>query len=495
MRRSRIVWCGLLALAWLGSPLSASASDEAVSGLLLLLRDRGVISEAEYQELLGRGEAPAPAGTPRPAGEAPAEAPEATQAASARPAAEAAEEPEEPWWSIFRRKEVTDETSPGLADKPLPEKWYDRLSFRGYTQLRLSEVVAHDGPALEVPNDRSVRENESFLIRRGRLVLSGDATQHLFVYAQADFNASTGASDYSLQMRDLYGDIALDEEKEFRFRIGQSKVPFGWVNLQSSQNRGPLERPDALNSAAEGERDVGVSFLWAPAEIRKRYRELVSRGLKGSGDYGVFSFGAYSGQGPNRGDQNGRPHWVARVSYPFELPSGQLFEVGVQGYHGRFVSPTDEIPVNGVDTEPSQPSNGAIDQRVGVTFVWYPQPFGLEAEWNWGRGPELRDDLLRIDSEFLHGGYVQGSYRAESPIGIWYPFTRWNYYEGGRKFGTNAPAEDVNELDAGLEWAPWPELELTLMYTHTFERTNTRKFPYDDTRRADRLGAQLQWNF
>jgi len=75
-----------------------------------------------------------------------------------------------------------------------------------------------------------------------------------------------------LQMRDLYGDIAVDKDKEFRFRVGQSKVPFGWVNLQSSQNRGPLERPDALNSAAEGERDVGVFFMWAEPAIQPEPR-------------------------------------------------------------------------------------------------------------------------------------------------------------------------------------------------------------------------------
>src|SRR3712207_8809216 len=54
----------------------------------------------------------------------------------------------------------------------------------------------------------------------------------------------------------LFRSIAIDDAKEHRFRVGQSKVPFGWVNLQSSQNRAPLERPDALNQAVEGERDI-----------------------------------------------------------------------------------------------------------------------------------------------------------------------------------------------------------------------------------------------
>jgi hypothetical protein len=37
--------------------------------------------------------------------------------------------------------------------------------------------------------------------------------------------------------------------KEYRVRIGQSKVPYGFENLQSSQNRLSLDRNDALNSA------------------------------------------------------------------------------------------------------------------------------------------------------------------------------------------------------------------------------------------------------
>ena len=33
------------------------------------------------------------------------------------------------------------------------------------------------------------------------------------------------------------------------------------------------------------------------------------------------------------------------------------------------------------------------------------------------------------------------------------------------------------------------------MYSHSFERTNTRTAPYDDTTDADRIGAQVQWNY
>ena len=118
-------------------------------------------------------------------------------------------------------------------------------------------------------------------------------------------------------------------------------------------------------------------------------------GLKGSGDYGVVSVGAYSGQGLNRPDQNGDVHVFGRVSYPFKLASGQFVELGVQGYRGRFVAPTQAIAVGGASITPAQDADGVVDERVAFTAIWYPQPIGVEAEWTVGRGPALSDDLRR----------------------------------------------------------------------------------------------------
>ncbi len=382
-----------------------------------------------------------------------------------------------------------------VINKALSGKWYEKIGLRGYTQFRLTEVGAVSGAPLEVPADRSVNANESFVIRRGRFVFSGDPAQHLGLYAQIDFNGSTGAADFSLQMRDLYADVALDNDKAWRVRLGQSKVPFGWVNMQSSQNRGPLERPDALNTAVEGERDLGAFLMWASPEARKRFRDLTGLGLKGSGDYGVVSVGAYSGEGLNRSDQNGDLHFFGRASYPFKLPSGQFVEVGIQGYRGRFVSPVAAINVGGASITPVQRPDGEIDERVAATLVWYPQPVGVEMEWTAGRGPALSNDLRTIGLDSLHGGYVQVNYRTQNGLGTWFPFTRWNYFDGARKFARNAPRDRVNEVDLGVEFARWAEVEVTGMFTHTFRRTRTGSFPYVDTTHANRFGVQVQWNY
>jgi len=381
-----------------------------------------------------------------------------------------------------------------LAQRPADSKpkWYDRLSIRGYGQFRYTSLLGEDNtPNLNVPNDRSVTESDTLLLRRGRVILSGDVTDHLFIYAQCDFAGSTGAADQALQMRDFYGDIAVDADKEFRFRLGTSKVPYGWVNLQSSQNRGPIERPDALNSAVEGERDMGAFFYWAPKRIRALLADLVRSGRKGSGDYGVIGFGAYNGQGLNRSDQNGEPHWIARVSYPFELDNGQVVEIGTYAYTGDYVVTTGAI---GGVTPTSDPT-GLTDQRIGTTLVWYPQPFGFETEWTWGRGPQLTDAGTSIAVESLHGGYVMASWRQQGDSGCWFPFARWNYYDGARKFARNAPRHEVSELDLGIEWAPVPEVELVVQYTHTFWRTDTSTAPFDEAQGDDRLGFQVQVNF
>lgn len=391
-------------------------------------------------------------------------------------------------------KVITDNTSSDQAFKQsLAGKWYERISLRGYTQFRTTTLFGRDlTPNLVAPADSSVSERETFLIRRGRFIFSGDITPHLFLYAQLDYNGSVGGTgDRGLQSRDLYADIALDQDKEYRFRVGQSKVPFGFVNLQSSQNRAPLERPDALNSAAEGERDIGVFFYWAPKRIREVFRDLVRKGLKGSGDYGVIGLGAYSGQGLNRADQNGEFHWIARASYPFTFDNGQILELGVQAYTGDFVVGTAAI---GAATPTSDPE-GVDDERVGLSAVLYPQPFGFEAEWNWGRGPQLASDLASIDDRSLHGGYVQVNCAVATANGPLFPFARFNYYDGARKFARNAPWSEVSELDFGVEWSPWPEIELAIMYTRTFHRTDTSTSPFDEVEGADRLAFQLQWNY
>lgn len=376
------------------------------------------------------------------------------------------------------------------ADKPAePAKWYDKYAVRGYVQVRYNQLFDNELDQLRHQADRSVGEDQSVFIRRARLILSGDINEHMSLYLQPDFAVTPpGSSQTSfVQLRDFYTDISFDKKKEYRVRIGQSKVPFGFENLQSSQNRLALDRNDALNSCCKDERDLGAFFYWAPDPIRKRFKDLVSSGLKGSGDYGVVALGLYNGEGANRFERNDNFHLVGRVTYPYLFDNGQIFEAGAQVTSGRFLPTVD----SGIVLD--APANGFHDDRYGFHAVLYPQPFGLQAEWNWGRGPELSADLLSVDEDSLNGGYVQAMYRFEHDYGVFMPFVRWQQFEGAMKFERNSPATDVTETEFGLEWQPMPELELTGMYVMT-DRTNVLVSPYDQIS-GDLLRMQLQWNY
>lgn len=487
----------VLTLGILSLPPQVFADNAALLKLFEIMKAKGSITQEEYDTLVAVAQseeskpaAPVVAAAPAPSA-ARLEQMERRISETEADMKEIDAQIAESRKSLAELDKLSSETPKELMEKMLDGKWYENLKMGGYAQVRYTALYGENAQNLNVPSDKSVSDTESLMIRRGRLKVSGDVSDHLYIYAQTDFAGSTGG-DYTLQMRDLYADIALDADKEFRFRVGQSKVPYGFVNMQSSSNRAAMERPDGLNSAVEGERDTGAYFYWAPKEKRKLFDKLVKDGLKGSGDYGVFGIGAYNGQGPNRGDLNGQPHYVARFSYPVQFKSGQIMEFGLQGYTGSYVSKVAAIP--GLGT-PSSPEHGNKDERVALSYILYPQPFGIEAEWNWGRGPQLTNDMKSIETASLQGGYVQASYRIKDGPSDWIPFVRYNHYDGGRKFGTNSPWDTVTELDFGLEWSPTKELELTLMYTHTFTRTNTSVAPYDQVENADRLGLQLQWNF
>ncbi|NDB68754.1 MAG: hypothetical protein EB015_12265, partial [Methylocystaceae bacterium] len=474
------------------------------------------------------------------------------------------------------------------------QHWYDRISIRGYTQMRYTNFLQNsdsynDGVYWA---DNSARPRSNFLIRRMRLIFSGDVSEHLYVYIQPDF-ASTPPGGFSntatfitpsaqnagswnvyqpgvnynaygsqigtyssatggnfAQLRDAYADIYFDKDKEFRVRAGQSKVPYGFTNMQSSQNRLTLDRPDALNTATRDERDLGLYFYYTPKEMRHLFRDLVKNNLKGSGDYGMFAFGVYNGQGANRVELNKDTHLVSRFTYPYVFENGQVVEASIQGYTGRVMPLTAGIrPSFGMATNwagamptaaiagigsgyvpyvngpgynsmgdfklfnyPANTGNtstssgwypacangcqGIQDSRVALTGVIYPQPFGVQAEWNWGVSPGLNGSQTAITKQNINGGYVLVNYKYEDKdfgLGTFFPYVQYQYFNGYSKYETNAPQNRVNEWDIGLEYQPLPEVEITAAYNKS-DRTNITAAPYRQFQ-TDTLRWQLQWNY
>ena len=291
------------------------------------------------------------------------------------------------------------------------------------------------------------------------------------------------------QLRDAYFDIGIDNDNEFRFRIGQSKVPYGFENMQSSQNRISLDRNDALNSAVSNERDLGVFFYWAPKNKRKLFSSLVNDGLKGSGDYGLFALGAYNGQTANNLELNNEPHVVGRFTYPFEFKK-QTFELGVQAYTGKWVMPKTNLS-SGVKTNSNL---NYLDQRIAATAVIYPKPFGIQAEYTIGKGPEFNKNTDSIEVTPLKGGYVTLSYFINVNKHTLIPFVKYQYYDGGKKHEKDARSYEVKELEIGAEWQLNKNFELVLNYTISKRR-------YEDFSKQDNLQTgnllriQAQMNF
>lgn len=378
------------------------------------------------------------------------------------------------------------------------EHWYDRISLRGYAQIRYNGLFSTNDKVSCDQCDKSwgttstapdAKANNGLFIRRARLVFSGQVHPNVFFYFQPDFasSPSTGIQNF-VQIRDLYFDLSFDKKKEYRVRVGQSKIPYGFENMQSSSQRLTLDRADAINSSIANERDLGIFFYWAPAEIRERFAMLVKDGYKGSGDFGVFALGVYNGQIANKIDGNRDLNVVARVTYPF-LIGNQIIEPGIQAYTGKWAF-TGEIS-NGVTVNDPQ---YVKDQRVGATFVLYPKPFGIQTEYNIGTGPRYNTLTNTVDETDLNGGYVLLNYKWDIKKQHIYPFAKFQYYDGGKKYEKDARSYVVRDYEFGVEWQPIKAFELTAEYVIADRTFEDSALPIN-RQQGNVLRLQAQFNF
>jgi hypothetical protein len=379
--------------------------------------------------------------------------------------------------------------------KPATPHWYELLKIRGYTQMRYNRIPTFDDneKLVNAQGDKYIGNGSGFGIRRARVILYGDVHERVSVYLQTDFASAIDDQNHVAIVRDWYADIFLDPAKTFRFRLGQSKVPYGFENMQSSQNRLPLDRNDGINSAVKDERDLGIFFYWAPAATRALFKSLVDDNLKGSGDYGVLGLGVYNGQTANRFDNNDNLHVIGRLTFPFQLGS-QILEVGGGGYTGLYKVSIDEES----DFFTRDADGNIRDARAYGQLVLYPKPLGITVEVNAGVGPQMGRpgdaDRNEIASRKLWGGYAQLYYMFRDVAGTvsLTPYVRGTMYEGGKKFETNAPFYKVRELEFGVEWQLIKALEITAVYAVS-DRSSS-KAPYD--RVKGHIGrVQVQVNY
>ncbi len=393
------------------------------------------------------------------------------------------------------------ESAGTAAATPPAKKAGSPLTIRGYAQVRYSQIVSGDSEApagrsrLRSVQDSAIGPDTNFSFRRIRLVFQGDVGHGISYYLQPDFatavnNQSSGERrENFLQLRDAYVDIALDRQHAFKLRLGQSKVPFGWENMQSSSNRIPLDRTDGINSAVPSERDIGAVVYYTPPAVQAIWDDLSADGQKLFGNYGAFALGVFNGQGVNRPERNESVMTVAMATWPLRLDSlgleGQVAEFGGALLHNKYKP---ELRSGGVSEV------GFDERRVGIHAILYPKPFGLQAEWNWGSGPQYSQASRSIETSSLNGGYVMAMYRVKGLLpGSFIPFVRYEHYRGGWKAALQAPRLETDDLEFGFEWAPVKPVELTLSYARMDRREA-------DERRSGRaegdvVRAQVQWNY
>lgn len=365
-----------------------------------------------------------------------------------------------------------------------------KVNIKGYLQVRYHGLFQTNEELRCQQCDRSWGAPASFSLRRARIVFSGSINDRVRFYVAPDIASSVSASGMNYaQLRDAYFDVALTSEWDWRLRVGLSKIPYSFENLQSSSKRLSLDRHDGTNSAISNERDMGAFVYWTPAFAREIYDEISESGLKGTGDYGLLAFGLYNGQGGNESDLNDALHVAARLNYPFKVVN-RVMEVGISGFTGSYSMISNDL--SGLAS--LKPSNNYNDSRVAVSLVSHPSPIGFQVEYNWGVGPEYNPATNHIENQSLQGGYflldALTTIKGKSLI----PFVVAHNYEGGKKFETDARSYRVRELEFGLEWHPIDNVEFTGVYTISSRRFEDATRPIND-QKGSLLRLQAQVSF
>lgn len=384
-------------------------------------------------------------------------------------------------------------------------RWFERMTINGYMQFR---YTAKDNAKLDIPQGESTSTNnpQDFFFRRIRMVFQGQMSDRVGFFFQAAHEGN-GFRLQELELVDARGEYYLTKNKQNRLFFGLHRIPNAFDTYRSSSNRQELDRAEAVQSGAPGERDLGIAYYWTPETAQKRFTRLATY-HNGPGDYGVFGIMVFNGQGRSQIEANHNKHLGAKLAYPFELPNGRLIETGILGFLGEYVVQSSGTATVGALSSTSSVSrcrsalkNGGCesDDRRATAYIWTPpQPWGFMAEYTIGRGPERNNQGI-IEEEDLHGGYAQVNYSWRySDVGMLTPYLRYGYYHGG--FKNLAAAKARNEQwNLGLVWEPDTHWRVVAEYS-LHDRLNFSQMGLGPNPRAPQqeiygqmLRFQVQW--
>ena len=105
------------------------------------------------------------------------------------------------------------------APKPAEEKkWYEKISFRGYMQVRQNNLFNSNENLGCDQCDKAWGANGGVSVKRARTVFYGHVYKNIYFKLETDFATAispTQTSQNFAQVRDAYFDVGFDDDNEF----------------------------------------------------------------------------------------------------------------------------------------------------------------------------------------------------------------------------------------------------------------------------------------
>lgn len=255
-------------------------------------------------------------------------------------------------------------------------EFYPALRLDGQIQVQVDDGDLQSGRpegSRPVRNGIGIFPTDTRLSpRRIRLKPRLDLSPRWTILNQVDLDPDGfQQEDLELTVLDLY--LRYEIEKGHELRLGQTKVPFGYENLRSSERIFTIERSDVTRQLFQ--RDVG----------------LVAYGQTDRWEYGA---GVFQGQGLNNQERNGSQDFVGKVVYRV-LPALKL---GFSGQTGTY--------------RPRSSGSDLKVRRVGMELRYQDGPLQFEGEYIVGEGFNL---FSETDSN-SRGYYLYGLYKIRSDL-------------------------------------------------------------------------------
>ena len=259
-------------------------------------------------------------------------------------------------------------------------------------------------------NDNTTGGKDEFLVRRARLMFSGNISPQTAyrVELQADAKEKGGGPGSKVQLRTAYIDQLIGSG---RSRFGQAVLPWGYELEASIADIWTGERAFFMDRLFPDQRDIGL-----------QYRQAFSPTAGPIVDVGVFN-----GTGINTSDNNNLKDPLARVKLPFRNGSA-----AVSYYEGR----SDLSPV----------AKDGQRYGVGTEYCWGPWAFLGEYVTGKDRG------------EDINGWYAQlGTKVGDTPSLL---FAKYDTYDEN----TNLSGDTFKRWSYGYFYDLDPRNRLTLVY-------------------------------